>query len=121
MQQSRRHSPLANRRRHWVRGGCAVAGALAGIAAYVYVMTSVNLPEEIEPFIAAGVALGLLIGHWLIVLGALSTLSIAVLDPLGPDRELWTLIWFVYLPAAAVSIAVGVGLRKLVASVGRRS
>lgn len=93
---------------------------LAGGAAYAYAMNAVNLPEEIEPFIACGVALGLLVGRWPMVLAALSTLSIAITDPLGPDDELWTLIGWVYTPIAALSIATGVGVRVLLGRGWRR-
>ncbi len=96
--------------RHTVVVALTVLVATGG---YVYVINSINLPEEIEIFIAAGVGIGLAVGRWPVVVAALAVFSIAAFDPLGPTDETWTLIWFVYLLGAALSISVGVAIRLL--------
>ena len=116
MQQSRRHAAIAaSEDQPLVRGSSNIligVAVVVAIGVYSYVINSINLPEEIEVYIAVGVAFGLLVGRWPIVIAGLAAFSIAI-DPEGRSDEAWTYIWFVYLPAAALSIAAGVLVRQL--------
>jgi len=100
---------------------------LALVAGYALFMHSINLPEEWPLYCLGGAAIGLLVGRWPAVAGALVALSIPLTDP-DPGSEaglLWELTFFVYIPMAALGIAAGVavhrGARRLVRRGGGRS
>ncbi len=100
--------------------GLAVAVVVAGVL-YGYSVTLLDLPEQIELLLAAGVVIGLAVGRWPAVAAA-APVAIAIwfgADGGGQDAEAATLL--VYLPAAAVSVAVGVALRLSVARLRRPS
>lgn len=97
------------------RAGAKAAGpvvGLAGTALYAYLLNSINLPETLWLLVLAGALLGAAIGRWWIVSAALVTWSFPMLDSLRDD-EVASLVFYVYMPLAAVSIASGVATRKL--------
>jgi hypothetical protein len=94
--------------------------AVAGSALYGYVLTTVDLPEEWGFWLGGAVVLGLLIGRWYTVLGALATLALPLDHEGGGAAEVTVVTIFVYLPAAALGIALGVGIREAIRMLTRR-
>jgi hypothetical protein len=95
-------------------------GAVAGSTLYGYLLTTANLPEEWGYWLGGAVVLGLLIGRWYTVLGALATVALPLDHEGGGAAEATVLTIFVYLPGAALGIAVGVGIRKAIRTLTRR-
>lgn len=92
---------------------------LVGTGVYAYVMYSIDLPEEIEVYIAVGFALGLIVGRWPIVLAALPIVT-AGFGNATVENALWQIIFYIYLPTAMLSIAAGVAVRVFSPRVVRR-
>lgn len=91
--------------------------ALAATAVYVWAMNVMDLPVVLVLLVAGGVALGLAIGRWWIVLASLGTWTFPIFDSAPDEALLREYVVVFYMPLAALSIAVGVLIRKFASTV----
>lgn len=90
------------------------------IQAYVGYIT---LPDDFTGYCIAGVVTGLMIGHWVVVLAALPSATVysgyAIAEATA-ENALWQIVWVVFVPAALLSLAAGVAVRKVANAALRR-
>lgn len=99
----------------------AVMALIGGvIQAYVGYLT---LPDEFASYLVAGIAVGLAVGHWVVFVAALPTAVLYsgyAIKVATPENDFWQVVWFGYVPAALLSLAVGVAVRKVAGLALRR-
>jgi hypothetical protein len=88
---------------------------------YGYSVTLLDLPEQIELLLAAGVVVGLAVGRWPAVAAAAPVAIATWLGADGGGQDAEAVALLVYLPAAAASVAAGVAMRLSAARLRRPS
>jgi hypothetical protein len=87
--------------------------AIVGASLYGYLLTTVNLPEQWGYWLFSGMLLGLLIGHWYVLIASLAPLVFFFTDSGAVDAELLGLVLVIYIPGAFLAILLGIGGRKV--------
>jgi hypothetical protein len=103
-----------------IRVGLAVAAAVPYVLLVRAILDALDSPLGWVPFVLAGALYGMLVGRWWAVLAAALLLLLLVevrASDLGDDEDPFALILglllVVFIPVAAISIAAGVALRRL--------
>jgi hypothetical protein len=91
-----------------------MAAAILGAGVIQAYIGYVTLPDDFTGYCVAGIAIGLAVGQRTVFLAALPSALLYsgyAIEHATPENSLWEVVWFVYVPAAVLSLAIGLVLR----------
>jgi hypothetical protein len=100
--------------RAWSRTSLSVFAFTGGCIGWLYIAAQLNLPEQLVPYLATGVGLGLVLGRWWAPAGSVIALGIPLTGEPPISDLTWAYAALFYLPVGAIAIAIGVAVRKVV-------